>query len=471
VKARSSLESSACYDPHAMTVAVPTGRAIAGGRYLLFDEIGAGGMATLHVGRLVGRFGFAKIVAIKRLHPNFAKDEDFVKMFLDEAKLAARISHPNVVATLEVLAEGDELFLVMDYVAGESLARLLCPPRSNVPPAIASAVLVDVLHGLHAAHEAVSAQGDPLHLVHRDVSPQNILVGADGIARLIDFGVAKAVGRSRTTTDGRVLGKPAYMSPEQLSGQDIDRRTDIFAAAIVLWEALCGERLFAADSPTSAWVEVLGRAIEPPSLRTGAVSPELDAVVMRGLARDRGARFETARDMAAALEAACPPASAAAVADWVRSAAEESLRRRAAVVSGVERAAESSASSSAKTTDLQAEAKTRARPPTRRWLFGAAAAVALGGVVAAGWRVARSSRPAPARASAEAVPEQDTPPVVPDPAAPPPTTTAGPPARKQPSTATRPAGTAPKQKAAASCDPPYRIDSDGIRLWKPYCPR
>src|ERR1700733_10414333 len=209
------------------------------GRYVLYGAIASGGMATVHFGRLVGPAGFARPVAIKRLHAQFARDPEFVKMFMDEARLAARVSHPNVVQTLDLVEATDEVFLVMDYVRGlalASLARTVRATGARIPPNIAIGILVGVLEGLHAAHEAKDDMGERLDLVHRDVSPQNVLVGTDGVASLLDFGVAKASGRAQSTRDGQVKGKVAYMVPEQVQGQPLTRRTDIFAASVVLWE-------------------------------------------------------------------------------------------------------------------------------------------------------------------------------------------------------------------------------------------
>src|SRR5437868_956560 len=177
------------------------------GRYAIFDEIASGGMATVYLGRLTGSGGFARTVAIKRLHPQFAKDPEFVTMFLDEARLAARIRHPNVVPTLDVVAASGELFHVMEYVQGESLSHLargLKTRSERVPLRILLRIMNDVLQGLHAAHEARDERGVPLCIVHRDVTPQNVLVGVDGVARLLDFGVAKAAGRAHTTQDGQI---------------------------------------------------------------------------------------------------------------------------------------------------------------------------------------------------------------------------------------------------------------------------
>jgi serine/threonine protein kinase len=191
------------------------------GRYAVYGKLASGGMATVHLGRLMGPAGFSRTVAIKRLHPQFAKDPDFVAMFLDEARLAARIQHQNVVATVDVVARDDELFLVMDYVRGESFSRLLRASRKqgiDIPPRVIASVMVGMLHGLHAAHEAKDERGQPLSMVHRDVSPQNVIVGVDGVPRVLDFGVAKAAARVQVTRDGQMKGKLSYMAPEQLRG-------------------------------------------------------------------------------------------------------------------------------------------------------------------------------------------------------------------------------------------------------------
>src|ERR1700709_2034653 len=185
------------------------------GRYALYGAIAAGGMATVHLGRLLGPVGFSRTVAIKRLHAQFASDPEFVSMFLDEARLAARIRHPHVVPTLDVVALSGELFLVMDYVHGVSLSKLLREVNMKhipMPIDIVASVLVGALRGLHAAQSAVSERGLPLGIVHRDVSPQNVIVGSDGLARVLDFGVAKASWRIQTTRDGQVKGKLSYMA-------------------------------------------------------------------------------------------------------------------------------------------------------------------------------------------------------------------------------------------------------------------
>jgi len=310
------------------------------GRYAIFDEIASGGMATVFLGRLMGAGGFARTVAIKRLHPQFAKDPEFVAMFLDEARLAARIRHPNVVPTLDVVASKGELFLVMEYVRGEALSRLARAAKSRgdkVPLSIVLRILGDAMQGLHAAHEARDERGVSLQIVHRDVTPQNILVGADGVGRLLDFGVAKAAGRAHTTQEGQIKGKLAYMAPEQLTGTGVSRQTDVYAACVVLWEMLAGERLFAGGSETDVIAKLLKRDIRRPSELTDGVPPMLDDVVMRGLAHDPRERFPTARDLCVAL-AGCGMAEATglAVGEWVESLAEEALAQRSARIAEIE---------------------------------------------------------------------------------------------------------------------------------------
>ena len=309
------------------------------GRYALFGEIAAGGMATVHFGRLVGPVGFSRTVAIKRLHPQYAKDPEFLDMFLDEARLASRIAHPNVVKTLDVVNVPDEVFLVMEYVAGESLARLLKNASQlgeKAPPDIVVSVMAGMLNGLHAAHEAKSERQEPLGIVHRDVSPQNVLVGVDGGARVLDFGVAKAALRTQTTRDGQMKGKLAYMSPEQLNGRAVDRRTDLFAAGAVLWEALTGQRLFDGDGAGEILGKVLSYEIPDPATLVDGISPALSAITLRALERDPEKRFQTAQEFAIALETLGRHASSRAVGEWVERVAGAGLARRSRLVSALE---------------------------------------------------------------------------------------------------------------------------------------
>ncbi|HSO35529.1 MAG TPA: serine/threonine-protein kinase [Labilithrix sp.] len=309
------------------------------GRYALYGEIAAGGMATVHLARLLGPVGFSRTVAIKRLHPHLAKDPDFVAMFLEEARLAARVRHPNVVATLDVVSDDGELFLVMEYVAGESLSRLVRKAREageRVPPRYAVGIISGALEGLHSAHEAKSEKGQMLGLVHRDVSPQNIHVGTDGVPRLLDFGIAKATNRVQETRTDQIKGKVAYMSPEQLAKGAIDRRADVYSAAVVLWETLTGQRLFKADDVPSLVYAIINEEIVPPSTVVPDLPPGLDAVVMKGLERDADKRWSSAREMAAALEEVLAPAPAREIGHWMHSVAGEALDWRQDLVDRIE---------------------------------------------------------------------------------------------------------------------------------------
>jgi serine/threonine protein kinase len=316
-----------------MTGALPmTPPKIVVGRYAIYHEIAAGGMATVHLGRLIGPVGFSRTVAIKRLHNRFAKDPNFVSMFVDEALVTARLRHPNVVPTLDVVSTEGELFLVMEYVPGENLARCLSgyykPLGERMPLPIALGVLAGALHGLHAAHLAKSEQGEPLDIVHRDVSPQNILIGTDGLPRLLDFGVAKAVGRMEDPPSASLKGKPCYMAPEQIEGREVDRLADVFSAGAVLWELLTGERLFQASSDAEAVYKILRRPIPKPSERVPDLPPALDEIALRALARDPAERFQSALAMAEALESLGPLASAREIGSWVSYVARDALEAR-----------------------------------------------------------------------------------------------------------------------------------------------
>jgi serine/threonine-protein kinase len=297
-------------------------------------------MATVHFGRLQGAAGFARSVAIKRLHPQYAKDPDFVGMFVDEARLAARIAHPNVVPTLDIVSQGDELLLVMEYVRGSALSRLLrtlTQKGERMPPRIAAAIAAGVMRGLHAAHEAKNEVGEALEIVHRDVSPQNVLVGTDGIPRVLDFGVAKAAGRVQTTREGQLKGKLAYMAPEQITTGSVTRKTDVYAAAVVFWEMLTGRRLFRAENEAKLLSLVLDSEVQPPSTLVEGLAEGFDRVIQRGIDRDPGKRYATAREMAIEVEAVIGIAPAAEVGEWVETVAAEELRERANRIEEIER--------------------------------------------------------------------------------------------------------------------------------------
>jgi serine/threonine-protein kinase len=306
----------------------------------LFEQIGVGGMARVYLGRLFGSGGFTRVVAVKRMHKELSSEPEFVKMFRDEVRLTSRVVHPNVVQTLDVVDKTGEIFLVMEYVHGQSLAQLMqqiAHRRQAVPPAIASSIICGVLHGLHAAHEARSENDEALGIVHRDISPQNILVGRDGVARVLDFGIARGAGREHLTREGQIRGKMAYIAPEILRGREVDPRADIYSVAVVLWEALTGTRLFYGPNDAIVLAKVLSGEME--SLRTVAphLSEGLEAIVMKALDRDPDKRFSSAREMALVLQQEVGVVASCEVGDWVQDLAGEVLAERSRQIVEMER--------------------------------------------------------------------------------------------------------------------------------------
>ncbi len=278
-------------------------------------------------------------------------------MLVDEAMLAARIKHPNVVPTLDVVQTDDELFLVMEYSPGVSLSRLrrqLEKAKKPFAPEVAATIVAGALHGLHAAHSALSESGEPLSIVHRDVSPQNIHIGADGVPRVLDFGIAKAAGRAQETAEGKIKGKFAYMAPEHVMGDPLDARADIYAAAIILWELLAGRRAYPQGvSPGELLAQVLNGMPDPPS-KFASVPKELDEIVMKALQLAREDRFQTAHEMAMALEGCgLLLASRTAVADFVDKNMGERLKLRGSRIAEIE--SQTTAEALATMHQLQAE--------------------------------------------------------------------------------------------------------------------
>jgi serine/threonine-protein kinase len=493
------------------------------GRYELHEEIGRGGMGAVHLGRLCGDEGFSKVVAIKRLHPQFAKDARFVRRFQHEARLAARVRHPNVVSTLDVVSEDGELLIVMEFVHGLALADLVreeavphdeeptAPTRvgepasggatdagglghpghspSVVPPTVASTMIRDLLLGLHAAHEATDEMGRPLGVVHRDVSPQNLIIGGDGVGRVLDFGIAKANESAEETESGVVKGKVAYMSPEQAYGTLLDRRSDIYAAGLMLWELLVGRRAFGTPNPGLA--QILHTAIEPPGVLLPSLPPEIDDVVMSALEHEAEDRFATALDMAEELARAIPPASHPEVAEWVRSRVSQPLAARAKLISQIEATPASAPRPSSPSLVTAAAAPgvvpavtgstAASRSTLALWLgFGAVAlavVATLGYVALSGPRavepVAGSPgaptlvppRSAATDAKSSSVADSSalplatiSPPSTSEPSSSSSSTAKTPPPRRRPAPAKRP-----------NCNPPYVIDAAGHKVYKREC--
>ena len=274
------------------------------GRYEVLTQLASGGMAAVYVARALGVAGFERLVAIKVLHPHLAYEEEFVSMFLDEARLAARIRHPNVVPTLDISdTEGDGFFLVMQYIEGDHFGSLLghaARGGERIPARATARIVLDALGGLGAAHELTDEFGDPLKLVHRDVSPHNVMVSIDGSAHLTDFGVAKAEKRLSSTRAGQFKGKLAYMA-EQASTGFADQRSDLFSMGIILWEALTGRRLFRAENNAATLTKILHEAIPLPSELWDDLHA-YDDLMAKVLHREADQRYQTADEFAAALE-------------------------------------------------------------------------------------------------------------------------------------------------------------------------
>ncbi len=274
------------------------------GKFRVFATLGRGGMADVFLAAARGLAGFNKLVVLKTLREARVTDPAFVSMFLDEARLAARLNHPNVVHTYEIGEHEDAYFIAMEYLEGQPLHRVvraLARRGLRMAPTMAAHLLAEALRGLHYAHEMTDYDGSSLGIVHRDVSPQNLHVAYDGQMRVLDFGIAKAALNTSETQVGVLKGKFSYMSPEQASGDDVDRRSDIFSAGIVLWEILTGERLFRGDNAITL-SKLLLAEVDLPSSRSTLVPAALDEIVMCALRRDASERYATAYEMANALE-------------------------------------------------------------------------------------------------------------------------------------------------------------------------
>jgi serine/threonine protein kinase len=325
---------TAHHDPFTSSLA---GRRL--GRYEVLARLASGGMAGVYVARAQGVAGFERLFAIKVLHPHLAHEQEFITMFLDEARLAARIRHPNVVSTIDISDTQDAgYYLVMDYIEGDHLGQLMKQAallEERLPLADCLRIVVDALSGLSAAHELTDETGEPFRLVHRDVSPQNILVSTDGISRITDFGVAKAESRLATTREGEFKGKLAYMAPEHVSEGHSDQRSDLFAMGIVLWECLTGHRLFRAENQAATLNKVCLEPIPLPSALDPALEP-FDAVSNKALQRNPDSRFQSAIEFIEALEKVAVDngglGSRRTVANLVKSYAAEKLARERELV-------------------------------------------------------------------------------------------------------------------------------------------
>lgn len=468
------------------------------GPYEVLFEIAHGGMGTVHlaraVGEPVGASGFERIVAVKRLHQHLAAYPESVQRFLDEANVAARIHHANVVGVHQVGSDDAGHFLVQDYVEGDTLAGLVdlaALKRRKLPPPIVLRIALDALAGLAAVHEATDADGRPLGILHRDVSPQNLLVGRDGVTRLADFGIAKHALRS-VVTDGRYLqGRVLYMPPEYLARRPIDQRFDVYGVGITLWTALTGDEPFAGAGDAQIVHLAVTEGIPPLSTSGLTIAPAVEAIVARACRRDPEDRYPSARAMLAAIE------DLGRHTGWIASHGE--VATLVEQLAGRDLAARRAALSRARGVDATPppaaipEAPRAATAPGRRWVAVAAmVAVAVGSTIAAAaWmsRPASPSRAAPASAApaasaaattsaapTSAVPATSAIPTANPPA--PPATTIPSTAASVPATALRapvprasvtaPAASAKAVPTPASTAPPVPAPPAGISTANPY---
>jgi serine/threonine-protein kinase len=423
----------------------PVGRRL--GRYELLVPVGAGGMAVVWAARLHGTHGFAKKVAVKVMLPVLAADPRFTEMFLGEARLASGVVHPNVCAVLD-LGEHEGLpYLAMEWIDGDSLATL-----GRVPHDIASRIALDAARGLHAAHDATDESGAALGIVHRDVSPQNLLVNAEGSVKVADFGVAKATARGTQTKSGYVKGKVQYLAPEQVYSEDVDRRTDVFALGIVLYEAITGVHPFAAATDVATLARIANAEPARPIPELDPDCPaDLAAIVARALAKDSGARYASMAELADDLEARGGPCTAAALATFVKERIGEKLAERRAAIAGAASGMAPANGVPERTEPATPAAWTKPDARTRTSWLALVAAMAVGGAIAL---VARASATAPAAPPSVAAPAKT---VVPEPvvttpsplvppsvasASPVPTSTAVPATRAHPAPAVTPSTSA-----------------------------
>ncbi len=274
------------------------------GKYILLNKIALGGMAEIFRAKTIGAEGFEKEVVIKRILPHFTEDEAFVTMFIDEAKVSAKLNHRNIVQIYDFDKQDDTYYIAMEYVEGKDLKRLMDTGVKTEHPLNVgqiATIMMGACEGLHHAHTKTD-RGQPLNIIHRDVSPHNIMVSYNGDVKVMDFGIAKAAARSTKTRAGTVKGKCAYMSPEQARGKNLDPRSDLFALGVIMWEALTHRRLFAGDSDFETLSNVLKAEVPPPSSLNDEVPPEIDEIVLKALEKDRDNRFKDCKAMLQALQ-------------------------------------------------------------------------------------------------------------------------------------------------------------------------
>lgn len=302
-------------------------RVIPFGKYLLLERLAVGGMAEVFLSKSFGIEGFEKIIAIKRILPTMAEDEDFIEMFIDEAKIAGQLNHANVVPIYELGKIGDSHYIAMEYVWGKDLLQIMNRfrrMRKRMPPAMVAFVASRMCEALEYAHTKKDRAGTPLNLIHRDISPQNILVSYEGAVKLIDFGIAKAASRTTKTQAGVLKGKFGYMSPEQVRGLPIDHRSDIFAVGTCMYEMLTADRLFLGESDFSTLEKVRHATVSPLSEMVPGIPEQLEKVIMKALSREPADRWQSAGELQEALQeflaSERPPFTTSKLASWMKAA-------------------------------------------------------------------------------------------------------------------------------------------------------
>jgi serine/threonine protein kinase len=403
------------------------------GRYPIVGRLASGGMAEILLGKALGPNGFERPVVIKRILPHLARQESFVKMFLDEASVVSRIQHPNVVHVHELgqttREGGEDLYLVMEYLAGESCAGLLrrsVARAERIPYAVAAHIVAECCSGLHAAHELADENGRPLQLVHRDVSPPNVFVTYDGAVKLLDFGIAKFASRSTETEAGTLKGKFSYMSPEQCHSPEVDRRSDLFSLGVVLFELSVQRKLFARETSLQTMAAICSEPIPPPNAFDPDYPDALARICAKALARDPAQRFQTAAEMRRALVAAMRTLGASELPDEAlaaimkrsftdRAIEKRELLRRVSAGSEITTVPPAEADSSFELPPAPSWRAPRATAKKKLWVGLAVAATALVALLAVGGVVIALQGPSGEERASE-VRRADDPPVRREPA-------------------------------------------------------
>ena len=411
------------------------------GRYELVEPIASGGMATVHLARVTGPGGFKKLFALKTIHPHLVSEDGFVEMFLDEARLASRITHPNVCQIVDFGVGTGSYYIAMELLVGlplDDLRTALSNWRTEAGVAVAVRIAADAARGLHRAHTATNDEGAPLNVVHRDISQANLFVTFDGVTKVLDFGIASAADQLHLTRTGTIKGKFAYMAPEQLEQEPVDRRADIWALGVVLWELVTGQRLFRHAKQVDTIRAVLASPVPLPSSVAPAVPASLDAVICKALSRDPEERFASAQDFADALaEVQRDPryhASVDDVATALREGCPDQIRtqseRIARARSGEKTAGGASSGRSSSQAPTETQPAVVARAPREKKRTGGAWKIWVGVVAAAGLAYAAGSAGRPT-SSAESV-ETARPPTTSEPPSSSPAVEAGPQAEQLP---------------------------------------